>query len=60
MKKIYLVPSVKFSVVRIRPVMQAVSSPDNIDVNFDNNSASANDADAHSIWNDETSDGFNW
>ena len=57
MKKIYLVPSVKFHSVKVRPIMQAVSP----DAGFDNGTGTGGeDEAAKSIWDDTCGDGFNW
>ena len=56
MKKTYLVPSVKYYSVKIRPVMQATSGA----IGDDINDVIDGGGDAKSIWDDETADGFNW
>ena len=59
MKKNYIQPIAKLHNVKFRALMQSISptTPD-----FDDNDHNLGDGENYgkTIWNDETSDGFNW
>ena len=61
MKKTYSMPVCKSVNMQVRTIIAA--SPDSLVGTMDNDATGADNAEnnlGHSIWNDETSDGFNW
>ena len=58
MKKNYIHPIVTVKVIRMRTnLLSASDSSDGVNVNDEGTTAEQL---GHSIWNDETADGFNW
>ena len=60
MKKNYIQPIVKLHSISIRPIMAGGSiTGDTVDFSG-SEEGNGTDQLGHSIWNDETADGFNW